>query len=485
METPTEIELKLDLDPALMASVEALTVLSNAAVKGQSLKSTYFDTPENALRSAGFVLRVRRQGRRKLQTVKAEGRPATGLFVRSEWELPIRSSRPDYSPESGPLAALFEPALLERVEPIFTTRIDRLVRTIEWQGAKIEVAIDQGVINAGKNAVPVGEVELELVSGTPAALFSLAREIAAEMPLRLGVQSKSDRGYALILAPPIRARRAEIILDPASRAADGFATIAMACIRHYRLNEGAVIACGDSSSLHQARVALRQLRTAFWLFGDLLNGDAQADHLRKAVRSLAARYGEVRNLDVMIPRFEGGTRKALEAARGREASRLRRHLEKVEPRLLMIRLTEWIMTGEWRGETAAGASLASGFASDLLDRQRKRLKRKGKGLAQLSPEARHRARIEAKRLRYATEFFASLYPGKRAGRRLEAFRLALADLQDMLGELNDREMAPIVLEKLHIDPDTPMLKADKTTRLLVKAENAYDALFDAKPFWRG
>ncbi len=65
------------------------------------------------------------------------------------------------------------------------------------------------------------------------------------------------------------------------------------------------------------------------------------------------------------------------------------------------------------------------------------MKKRGRHLADLDPEARHRVRIAAKKLRYGAEFFAALYDGKKAAKRHKVFVEALADLQDHLGDLND------------------------------------------------
>jgi triphosphatase len=472
------------MDPASGVSVDASPVLANLPTETQSLVSAYFDTPDHELRAAGFALRIRRQGRKRIQTVKAEGAPAAGLFVRSEWEHAVPGDVPVFTIDSGPLPNVFATEQLARIEHIFTTRISRSVRTIEVGDAQIEVAIDTGAIEWDGKAAPVREIELELKSGASTAIFALAKALAVELPLRLGVQSKAERGFDLIKAPPGKSKRADVRLQPDGSTADAFATIAMACLRHYRLNETAVISAGDVSALHQARVALRQLRTAIWLFDPLFEGDAQAGRLRAAVKDLARRFGEVRNIDVLIPRTRGEPRKGLEAARSDALRTLQQALHDPSVRLLMIELAEWVTIGAWRTPPKPASGANGLFAAHALDRVRKRLKRKGKALARLDPATRHRARIEAKRLRYATEFFASLYPGKKAQRRLRAFRLALAELQDVLGELNDREMAPLLFARLGLQTPLPTLKGEKAARLMRAAEDAYDALFDTKPFWR-
>ena len=63
----------------------------------------------------------------------------------------------------------------------------------------------------------------------------------------------------------------------------------------------------------------------------------------------------------------------------------------------------------------------------------KRVRKRGRKFAHLAPADLHRLRISAKKLRYATEFFAPLFDEKAA----RDYRAALARLQDALGSYND------------------------------------------------
>ena len=81
------------------------------------------------------------------------------------------------------------------------------------------------------------------------------------------------------------------------------------------------------------------------------------------------------------------------------------------------------------------------FAARLVERRDGKLRKRGAALREATPEARHAARIAAKRVRYATEFFASLYPPKRVKR----YVAALEDIQDTLGQLNDLATAERLL----------------------------------------
>jgi inorganic triphosphatase YgiF len=485
---PIEIELKLEIDPGDAARVAEAPALAGLTGDRQELLSTYFDTPDEDLRRKGFGLRIRRKGGKRIQTVKAEGEGAAGLFVRPEWECEVKGDRPVLDAHSGPLAELFAPEVLGALAPLFETRVTRTVFEPMIEGAAIELALDVGEAAAGPRRAVLSEVELELKSGNPRALFDLARQLDEHVPLRLGVRSKSEVGYRLTGDDKPRAIKAEpIALDRGGDARDAFAAIAHGCIRQFRLNEAGVMTVGGAGSVHQARVGLRRLRSAFSLFKPLLDGDARAELLKLELKWLAAELGDVRNLDVLIPRMSEDVRGQLESVRAQALEHVRVSLASARTRLLMIDLAEWLVIGDWRvdpADPALAARLAPDFAADILDRHRRKIRKRGKHLAKLDDEHRHEVRIEGKKLRYAAEFFGSLYPGKKAKRRHKAFVSAIEDLQDALGELNDLVTGPEVLAKLGIEQDLQMPSKREQREMLQGAEDSLDTLLDVKRFWR-
>jgi len=115
------------------------------------------------------------------------------------------------------------------------------------------------------------------------------------------------------------------------------------------------------------------------------------------------------------------------------------------------------------------------------------VKKGGRHLQKLSDEARHEVRKDAKKLRYASEFFASLFDGKRMRKRKKRFIAALEELQEKLGALNDLVTAPEELRRLDLE-DVPeaesLLDGQGRADLLLEAADAYEVLIDAKRFWR-
>ncbi len=487
MSDPIEIELKLEFAEEHRDRLMSAAPLAEVEARTDHLVSAYFDTPDLDVRAAGYSLRVRHSGDRRIQTLKASGEGAAGLFVRAEWENDIEGDRPLVDANSGPLAKVVDREALARIRCVFETDVQRTRYKLQSGGAEIELAIDKGRIRAGKRREGLCEVELELDRGTPQALFDMVRRLDETVPLRLGVCSKSERGYALAAGERPAAFKAEPVrLDPDGNIRDAFVLIAQGCIRQFRCNETLLMESGAAPALHQARVGLRRLRSAFSLFKPLLAGDARVKRLRAELGWLAGELGEVRNVDVLIKRADGNLKDQLVAARARIFDHARGQLASARSRRLMIDLAEWLALGDWRlrpADRALADRSPASFATESLDRHRKRLKRRGRGLAALSDEHRHEARIEAKKLRYATEFFAALFPKHIARRRHAAFLDALEAMQDQLGELNDRVTGPQVLASLGIDPSAMMSRPDDGSELLARAEDAYERLMDVKRFW--
>jgi len=481
VEVPSEIELKLEIAPRDLGRLRATPLLKGTRKRVDRLVSHYFDTPDHRLHRAGYTLRVREQRDGGLQTVKQEAGHVAGLFVRPEWERSIKGGKPLVE-RDGPIADLVKPGEL-RVA--FVTDIDRDARDVAASGARIEVALDDGRIRADRRKRRLCELELELKGGAPEPLFALARELNAIVPLRIGVRSKAERGYALAEAEEAGATKAEPVrLDPDGDARDGFAAIAAACMRHFRLNEPILLDMGTPEALHQSRVALRRLRSAFSSFAPLLAGDPRSATLSSDLRWLAGELGKVRDLDVLIPRIEGRGRAKLVAARALALGEARTALDSLRARELMIDLAEWLAIGAWRlrpAEPLLASEHIEAIAADLLDHHRKRLKKRGRHLATLDDHQRHRARIEAKKLRYASEFFVALWTGRKARARHADFVGAMEKLQDRLGVLNDRAIAAELLDRHGIGDTGKAGKGRKT--LLRKAEKAFDELMDLKPFW--
>ena len=395
-----EIELKLELTQEAVDALDAVAFWPDGGVVADQ-RSTYFDTPDHALSHAGLSLRIRRSGRKRVQTVKAERASAGGLFVRSEWERGVEDDIPVID-DTTPLRALLGEDT-DAVAPAFAVQVERRSWMVEEGDARIELVLDRGEVAIADRASPICEIELELKSGRPHALFAFARRVDAVAPVRLGVQSKSERGYRLTGPVSSTVKAEPVGLTDELSAAEAFRVIVRSCLRHYRLNEALLLIGRDADALHQARVALRRLRSAFSIFKPVVAGKRQLA-LRDELRWLAAELGRARNLDVLLGRSAtGALHDRVAAAREAAYDRVHEVLGSARVRTLMLDLVEWTAIGDWLevpDTEAARNQPARAFACTSLDRLRRRVKKGGREIIRADDETRHELRKDAKKLRY-------------------------------------------------------------------------------------
>ncbi len=491
-----EIELKFLIPPE--AAGEALAHLDGEGAVRQ-LDAIYFDTPSHTLRKAGFGLRVRDgEGGRK-QTLKSAS--AGGVFSRGEWEERIAGPGPDRDALARtPAAAMLDG---ERLDPVFTTRVERTVRLVRVGETVIEAALDRGELSAGDRRAAVCELELELKSGAPVALFDLARELSKRVPLRLSLVSKAERGYGLAVgtdaAPP---RRQAATLTPSATVGEALQALGQADLAHLCAALEALRDRPDPDGVHQARVAARRLRGLLKIFKPLAQ-DAAALALDAALDALAAEFDAARDLDVFVgevwetvaPGATFGGRddfeRSLKAARANAYLRMEAALASAATRDVLLEAAAWLEAGAWTIDPALAKirkGRADAFAADVLRHCRKQVKVRAKGFDDLDAHGRHRLRLKGKTLRYAAEDLAPLFPDhpKRARRFIEAARA----MQDSLGALNDRAVRQGLVHAV-AQGDEALAKAaervalaDDETDLLDAARKTLRDLLEAERFWR-
>ena len=475
--TNMEIELKLLVAPADVAAFRRHPLLKQHAItkpRQQQLTSVYFDTPDLHFRQHEAALRVRLVGRNWIQTLKAGGDVAAGLHQRQEWESRVPGPRPDLvalstlvGPDSAWAKALTAQALADRLMPVFTTRFRRTV----WQlrlprGAEVELALDQGEVQHDATQVPISEIELELKSGDPGELFDFALALQEAVPLRAGNISKAERGYALYAPqPPAVIKAARIDLPTGLTVEQGFQAIVANCLAQIQGNEVGVSQGSDPESVHQMRVGLRRLRAALGLWRKLA---ACPDALQEEFSWLSKELGAARDWEV----FASGTLDKVIACcseesglallqqtafhvAGKNRHKAAASVSSLRYARLLLAFGGWMQGAHWRdtldqtGLEALATPLAT-FAKQTLGRRHRTLEKRGASLKDGTAATRHAIRLAAKKLRYATEFFESLYPAK----RVQPYVIALTSLQDALGWLNDVSVGDGLLKHLaHTFPD--------------------------------
>lgn len=462
---PMEVELKLALPPQQVEAFLKLMARRRAPEK-QALLTRYFDTPDFALSAQGVALRVRRVGRRWLQTLKTEGERIGGLSRRVEYEMPIRKGEPDWA-AFPPEARVWVPeALRAQLKPMFETRFERTAWQIRGtRGAPMEVALDIGKVVAGSRSQPICEIELELKAGQPTALFDLALTWARRLDCLPFDISKAERGVRLAHDRPLTpVKSLPLTLQGKMAVAEGFAAAVQACLTQFQANVPGVLASDDIEYVHQARVALRRLRAVLHAYR---KGFELPDALMQGLRALVASMGPARDWDVLChevlpeaaPNFadrdlwQRGMAQ-LQAHRAEVRACMRRELLSARPGEWLLKMQLELLQRSEQGVPAAPparstTSLAQSAAA-ILQKGHRRISKGVEAFADLSPTQRHALRIEIKRQRYMAELFSGVFMGRRQDRYLAS----LKKLQDVLGREHDSLIAHDLLLDFPIESAT-------------------------------
>jgi inorganic triphosphatase YgiF len=488
-----EIELKFHCAPQDLPAVLAAAPAGDDEVR--ELISVYFDTPDRALERAGVSLRVRESGGRRIQTLKR----GKGLS-REEHERPVEGFRPET--EAAPLSEILPPDEAAELKPAFYVGVHRRQRLVRHGGAEIEIALDHGEVRAGGGKSPICEVELELKSGPASALFGLARELIQAAPLYLAFDGKASVGQALTAGSKPQARRKDdLALKKDASAAEAFMAVARNALAHIAGAAQVLREAPQPQAIHQLRVAARRLRTALATFAPVVR-DGRRDWVKGELRWLAQACNDARDLDVFAEAARGAcdTLEApspglpelmarLDGARDHAAAEARVTAGSERFRELLLEVTAWAEVGPWTSDPARAALRAvpaRAFAAERLARQLKHLKHAARHFDHADAEHRHKVRIEAKKLRYAAEAFASLFHAK----AVQPYVDALKALQDELGALNDAAVGERLIAGLSLDRQSAFaagrlagLRAAEIPRRRSQARKALHRLKQLEPFW--
>lgn len=507
-----ERELKLEIEPAAAPRIaQWLRAKGGTRKSARKLHAVYFDTDDFSLHRNGISLRIRRSDDKFTQTIKCRDPGGAGLFDRPEWEKPVHGFTPDLAgARKTGLKPLKQPHLSRLLHPVFEVEVRRMA--FQLPGAnQIEFTIDRGRVIAGERHARLCEIEIESLDENLDDVFKTAKAIAAISPLRLNTQSKSARGYALLHDNDGGIVRAgHVALAPAQSSEAAFRAIARDCLRQLVANLSGSVK-ENAEALHQMRVGLRRLRASISAFSDMLQDD-QTEHIKSDLKWLGQYLGGARDLDVLLDALrqqkEGGNFppdiiRRFEQHRHQAYVNLRQAVSSVRFRELMLEILAWIQCGEWRKGTDDSAARIReqpivSYAARELRRRHKKLVKQLAGLAQFDAAERHRLRIRTKRLRYAIEFFGSVFPGRKNGHHRDRLLSALKDLQSALGDLNDLATRERLVSEItrppakgvsndEMNPETALAlyRPDdgESARLIRSATHAAHRIGKAKPFW--
>jgi triphosphatase len=468
---PVETELKLRTIPGALDQVRTSpAILQSARNKGtvRRLEGTYYDTTDHQLFDAGLCLRVRRSGKHFTQTIKRMS--VNGALTRDEWEAPVATLTPDLSVlPTTEIDGIFNMNAVDQLVPIFVTRVRRHAMTLDVSDGEIEVAFDDGVIEAEPQRERLSEIELELKQGKTATLYQFGLGLMDVSPLCLETQSKADRGYALALSVhPAAVKAGPSSLCGEDSVEEGIAKLLSGCQQQILANLCPATSGREPEGVHQLRVALRRLHTALYCLRELEAPSLQA--LDAEAKRFARTLGPARNWDVFIDSTLADLEKAnlpdIEFSALRDASVPFRDksyqavgdsIADPKTNRFLLSLGLAIEQRSWRNDVASGdlgilTEPLTKFAARVLTRLERKAVKRGRHFRQMRPEARHKLRLTLKKLRYATEFFLPLYSSQASTKK---YLKQLSRLQDALGEANDIKTSRTLLSDIRERVESP------------------------------
>lgn len=457
----TELEFKFQIPRARLE--ELRTAVAAAGSRRVRLRAYYFDTDDGYLAQRGLSLRVRSAGRRWEQTLKAAG---AGWIERFEHNVavavPAESATPvpDITLHAGtPAGDILAEALAHRdtdLPPVLLERYhtDIWRRTMELcEGdTRVELALDEGHIIAGgaerSASLPVCELEVELKEGVPATLVTIAQGLAAQYELTLCITSKAERGERLAMGQqygvPVKAQPPALL--PSMSRDTLLRTVVQNCLSQILPNMSEIVSGSDQAEhIHQLRVGLRRLRTGLRELGDFSAGvdPAWEPGLRAAFRQL----GEYRDQDTVRLGIEARLQAA--GAPATEWPQLTMDAQSpsaiVRGRGLQMILMQLI--GFCVQQPVPAEAKPKKLKKELRSRLKKlhrKVVRDGKKFEQLQPAHQHRVRKRLKRLRYLSEFVASIFDPD----AVEHYVSSLRPAQNVLGRHNDDVVALLVYRQI-------------------------------------
>ncbi len=508
-----EFELKFTGAPDEMAALPASDFFAAVAPDGgawERLSSSYYDTPDGTLAAKGLSLRLREEGAELVQAVKAKGDDAAS---RLEFESSL-ACEADFPAAIGDkeIDSLIE-RYGDRLAPLTKTTVDRWAAVARFKGAEIELAVDLGSAEAldGEGRVfvgPLAELELELLSGEPAAVFDFARLLVANAPLRFSTMTKLQSALALLPGADAIGKAARLPLDPEMTAGEVLAMQLSDCGERAAFLQRAVIELRRPEGVHQMRVALRRLRAIERIYRRYLRSGEIAS-LAARTKRFANALGPARDWDVFLDETlpaaldaDYAPERLKELKARAEAMRAEGWGEAVKvisspdfSRFLIDLLAAGVLQ-RWRNDARKKLDRpVLEFAPAVLDRALRKAFQVGedvKGSADLA--ARHPLRIALKKLRYPVQLFRDLYPKDVR----KPYMSALSELQDAFGAVNDAVVAQHLADKaakgckekgggegaMRAAGFIAGYKAAEAREAAKKIDAAFQAFEKMTPFWR-
>lgn len=205
----------------------------------------------------------------------------------------------------------------------------------------------------------------------------------------------------------------------------------------------------DPEGVHQLRVSLRRMRTAFTVFTPVLQPDYR-QHWRRKLKYLAKLLDKARDLDVFLETHypdsstDSALKHLLRSQKKQQHQNLAKQLQSKSFNKLYRKLKKQLKNNHWASQHGQHHSiLTSNLAQQQLQQHYDRVLQLQSGLDLNDEIMLHQLRIRIKQLRYGCELLAPILQSTNTG-----FITAMKALQDDLGLIHDASVQQTMLTSL-------------------------------------
>jgi exopolyphosphatase/guanosine-5'-triphosphate,3'-diphosphate pyrophosphatase len=197
----TEIEAKFIIpDKETFDALLNLSKLDTFILKPVATKlvtDRYLDTADGRFMKAGYALRIRRSGKKRIATLKSLTPATDAIHRREEFETEITSDSPQFWPTSEVKALTLDIAAGTELVLLFVINQKRYkFETLLAGKPVIEFSLDE--VSLTEDGTPdYRELEAELIeAGTEEDLHQFVQALGEQWPLQAEAKSKFERAFA-------------------------------------------------------------------------------------------------------------------------------------------------------------------------------------------------------------------------------------------------------------------------------------------------
>lgn len=434
-----EVELKFQI--AKDQQDVLLKTLQRKNPSTLNLNAKYFDTDTFILSEKQISLRQRLENTTWVQTLKL---PTAQQLQRTEFENELGDIEPtELNLDFYQTQKHFDKKALKLLKNIqmdlhiqFETQIKRSSTLFNFQKSQIEVSVDVGTIQHQDQTLEIFEIEFELKQGSIEDFISFILPRVKRYGLWLDTRSKAQCGFLLAQNNPDNPIKLQspLSLNANKSPEQALKDIMNNGLQHLLPNSTA-IASGNfcSEHVHQARVAIRRLRSALKTFSKWSNhiDPTWEEQLAQLFRQL----GNRRDLDVieeeLPPQLKAAGAPDFELAQNKceNKTNLSAVFQSMQFNHLVLSLIQFINENT---HVKGKESLKKKFEKEIK-KLHQQITEDAQHYLDLNIDERHRTRKRLKRLRYSIEFVASIYDTDKVKKYLKALKPA----QESLGQYND------------------------------------------------